>query len=73
MGGQIVTSFLVSSLKRGWRQSRQNWSTSTCEGVKRRKCVRVREEGVCVRVCVCVGKEMSRNGIHEKLSMKRST
>ena len=24
-------------------------------------------------VCVCVGREMSRNGIHEKLSMKRST
>ena len=23
-------------------------------------------ECVCVCVCVCVGKEMSRNGIHEK-------
>ena len=30
-------------------------------------------EGSGVCVWVCVGKEMSRNGIHEKLSMKRST
>ena len=67
MEGQIVTSFLVSSLKRGWRQSRQNWLTSACEGVKRRV------------VCVCEGGGSrcvlggGRNGISEKFSMKRST
>ena len=28
MGGQIATSFSVSSPWRGWRQSRRNWSAS---------------------------------------------